>query len=143
MLVNASASGAIVRTGKRFDELVRADARCPNNRRGGNFVRAVDFDAALVNLRDARVVAYLDSFAAQTAHGVRAQLGMNRGENLVGGFDKQQAKRIARDAAIPPRRIVEKKILQIGEQFHAGVASANDCDGEQTAALGGIGYMVS
>jgi len=75
-------------------------------------------------------------------HGVGAKSGMNGGENFVGGFDEQQSERIAREAAIAPRRIVEKKILQIGEQFNTGVASADDGNGEQAAAFGGVRDVV-
>lgn len=142
MFIYRSASRTVVRTGKRFGRFVCSNARRPDNRRRGNFVGAIDFYAAAENLSNAGIVANLNSFAAQTTHGVGAQFGMNGGENFVRGFDEQQTERIACEAAIAARGVVEKKILEISEQFHAGIASADNGDGEQAAALGGIGNMV-
>ena len=58
------------------------------------------------------------------------------------GFEQQQAHLGGSDPAIAPRDVAKQQVAQLGDQFHAGVASANDREREQRLARRSVGGMV-
>ena len=136
--VHDGAANAIVRPGKRFNQLGCANSRRPDNRVGREGLVSIDLDRAFEHARDSRGSSHFNSAHIQPLARVRRQFRTDPAQNIRRCFQHDQANLGGVDPAILSRGIAEEKIAHLRDEFDARVAAADHDKREHRAARGGI-----
>ncbi len=115
----------------------RFHARGPDEGAGGEAgAVAEDGDAVLAGV-EAGFEAYVDVAAAQLADGVRAHGLADLGEDPPGRLDEDPFQVGRLDVVVVPGGVAGH-VLQLRQRLHAGVAAADEDEGQSGVADGGV-----